>query len=258
MAFRSASSLNFTPRLVATIDGPPDSGKTHQLLTMPRPLFVFNLDFGLEGLIDSGKFDLDGVEVADYRLDKGMLTKGHAQAAMQKVVKEFVRDYRSILGKYKQRVSIGVDTATEFWQSFRIADLGKLEQVPPMRYTRVNRLFSDLWNEIYQTPHNLLLLHHLKDKYETKVTDDGKEVSVKVPGVERDGYKKLGGIMQVTLRSYAKRKDGKPSTFGFRVVKCRQRSSIEGDTFENDFASFAHLGMSVYPDTDPEDWGMED
>jgi hypothetical protein len=259
MAFRSAASFKYPPRLVVSSDGGPDSGKTHFMLTAPRPLFILNVDYGLEGVMDSSRFNLDRVEVADYRLDKAMLTSKMAQAAMARVAQQFVADYRSLLATHKQRITIGLDTATEFWEIFRLADLGKLEQVPPMRYTRVNRLFKDLINEVYRTPHNLVLLHHTKDKYESRLTDEGKEVSVRVPGeIERMGFKGVEAAMQVVLAATRIKKPGKSPKYGFEVAKCRQRPAVEGERFEGQFATFASLATSVYPDTDEDDWGGDD
>lgn len=257
MAFRSFSSHVSRPRLVVSIDGKPFTGKTHFMLTMPPPMRIFSIDCGLEGVVedmrDAGA-DFAQAMFEDYSLGKPPLSSKAAIDHAREVVKKFHAAFREIL-RERARMSIGLDTGSEFWQLYRLADLGKLEQVPPMRYVRVNRLYRDLLNEIYSTPHNLVLVHRQKDRYDTRVLDtpEGpREVSVRVPGeVDRDGFKEIDGIVQVVVESY---RHG--TTFGFRVTKCRARSLLMGQTYEGEFATFKHLALDIFPNTNPEDWGM--
>jgi hypothetical protein len=260
MMFVSTRDLPKRHRLVVSIDGMPFTGKTHFLCTAPRPTYIFNLDYGLEGVVESledSGVDLDGIHFEDYSLSRPPLTSSAAIDHAKEVAHAFAKSYRELLKK-RDRVTIGLDTCSEFWRQFRLADLGKLAQVPPMRYVKVNGIFRDLLNEVYHTPHNLVLIHRQKDRYDSRVveSDEGpKEVSVRVPGeVERDGFKEMDGIVQVTLQAYAIHRPGKRTTMGFRVGKCRQRLSLSGKTYENDLASFMALALDVFPASTPEEW----
>lgn len=258
MAFRSALSMTFPPRLVVGVEGPPFTGKTHFIFTAPRPLKIFNLDYGLEGMMDQfrrkdGPITLRGVEIADYSLSKAALTSNIAQEQARAVVREFRADYKAVL-KEKTRHTFAHDTSSEFWKIFRFADLGKLKQVPPLRYDRVNMIWADLMNEIYHTPHNLILVHRVKDKYVEEVID-GVKVSNRVPGeTEREAFKNVEYIVQVFIRTWRRDRKGKSPLFGFTVTKCRQRASVVGEVFEGEFATFPMLAMSVFPKSAPEEW----
>jgi hypothetical protein len=147
------------------------------------------------------------------------------------------------------------DTSSEFWKYFRFADLGKLKQVPPMRYDRVNMLWTDLHNEVYHTPHNLILIHRVKDKYEETVTSAGEKVSTRVSGqTERDAFKNVEYMVQVFIRTWRTDRKGKPPVFGFTVTKCRQRASVVGSSYEGEFATFPNLAADIFPKTSPEEW----
>lgn len=262
MTFRPATKLRARRRLIVSIDGPPMSGKTHFALTAPRPIRVFNVDYGIEGVVDDmigSGWDMEGVEVEDFALSKAPLTSKGATDAARSLIQQFRASWKETLQR-KERTSIVLDTGSEFWQLFRLADLGKLEQVPPMRYTKVNRLFRDLLNEVHHTPHSMILIHRVKDRYDTKVieTDEGqKEVSVRVPGeTERDGFKEMDYIVQVSLTSYRK-VDGKGrATMGFKVEKCRQRATLVGSRYEGELATFTTLALDVFPQSEPEEWGQ--
>lgn len=243
-------------RLILSLDGKPFTGKTHFMLTAPRPLKVFNIDFGLEGVVegmaDAG-WDFDGVEVEDYTLEKAPVTNAHAIESARQLIAKFRASWASTL-KRTERQTIGLDTGSEFWQLFRLAALGKLEQVPPMRYVQVNRIFRDLLNQVYQTPHSLVIVHRVKDRYDTKITDEGKEVSSRVPGeVERDGFKEIDGIVQVSLDTW-RTPTKRGATYGLTVGKCRQRPSLSGTSYQGDLATFSSLALDVFPDSAPSDW----
>ena len=259
MAFQSADSMRFPPRLVVGVEGPTFTGKTHFLFTATRPLKVFNLDYGLEGMMEQFRkpksgISLDGVEIANYSLNRAALTTQLAQDKARSVVQEFVRDFRAALA-VKTRTTLAEDTSSDFWKYFRFADLGKLKQVPPMRYDRVNMLWADLHNEVYHSPHNLILIHRVKDKYREEVVD-GVKVSNKIAGeTERDAFKNVEYLVQVFIRTWRRdRGKGKPPVFGFTVTKCRHRASVVGEEFEGEFATFPMLATSVFPKTEIEDW----
>lgn len=249
-------------RLVVSIDGAPFTGKTHLMLTLPPPACIFSIDRGLEGVVEDMEgegYDFRGFEFEDFSLDRPPLSSRLAVDHAKRTAQAFVTSFRQVL-KRKERTSLGIDTGSEFWQLFRLGDLGKLEQVPPMRYVRVNRLFRDILNEVLDTPHNLVIIHREKDRYDTRLieTDTGvKEVSVRVPGeVDRDGFKEIDGIVQVVVRGLRDGKRKGTAGMGFTVRKCRQRASLVGKQYWGPEATFPMLALDVFPQSEPEEWGL--
>lgn len=255
--FTPIRSLPSRHRLVLSLDGPPDSGKTHFMMTAPRPLKISNIDFGIEGVrenMEEAGWDFTDVSLEDFSLEKAPLTSSHAIDRARNVVARFKTGYMEGM-KEKRRTTFGIDTCSEFWQLFRLAALGKLEQVPPMRYVQVNRVFRDLLNQVLMTHHSLVLIHRTKDKYETKVTESGQEVSSKVNGeTERDGFKEIDGIVQVVLNTQRRTTKKGAAQYGFTVGKCRQRPSLTRQEYWGDMATFQALALDVFPDSKPKDW----
>jgi hypothetical protein len=255
------SAITRHRRLIASIDGMPFTGKTHFMLTMPPPAVVFSIDAGLEGVVEDMEgegWDFSDFEVEDYS-DKPPLTSAKMHLYAKDTIARFRQSWREVLNR-KTRTSIGIDTGSEFWQLFRLADLGKLEQVPPMRYTKVNRLWRAMLNEIANTPHNFVIIHREKDRYDSRIidSDDGpKEVSVRVPNeTVRDGFKEIDGIVQVVIQSTRRERRNGSVEMGFTVRKCRQRARLMGQTYRGPLATFATLALDVFPASEPEEWGL--
>lgn len=259
MAFVAASSIRFPHRMVVSIDGEEKTGKTHFMLTAPPPVYVLNVDYGLEGLVNE-TFAGKEIHVADYRLQKGPFGSKATQKRCIELVRQFTEDYRQLINE-KRRVSIGWDTASELWQVFRFADFGRLAQVLPNRYNKVNTLWADLLNEIYKSRHNLILIHRMTDKYGPK----RDEPSVSVPVLDangnvvriREGHKRMASIVQVVIRTHRREKAKGGVVMGFTVRECRQRPALTGRAYEGDLATFGHLALDVFPSSEPSTWGME-
>lgn len=242
-------------RLVVAVDGLDKGGKTNFLLTAPGPIAYQNFDDGEEGVIE--KFQTQKtIWRADYPI---IVKKDQDPAAIMKAVEpiydRFVTDYQLGLNAIQQGAlrTIGVDTASEWWEVLRLARFGKLTQVMPHHYTALNTEYRNLIRGIYQTSGNLVLLHKLKAEWkDNPATGKGS----KTGGYERAGFSDTGFLVQVNVlawRDQVADEKGKRH-FHITVQNCRQNPNIAGLDLVDEMATFPWLGVHVFPDSSLEDW----
>jgi len=201
-------------RMIVSVEGREGTGKTHWSLSAPDPIAYFNFDVGLEGV--DQKFTGRDIWVLNFPAAPTVNGKDEAVAVRDK----FLAAYNSVLGKVS---TIVVDTASEAWEIFRLAEFGKLTQVRPHHYAAVNLQFKRLWRLAYETPgQNLIMVHKLKPVYmgESRTGD-----------YERAGYSDAGYDAQVVVwlfKESERDEDGKMQTrFGLVVTKCRLNPTLE-------------------------------
>lgn len=250
-------------RLIVAVDGLEKEGKTNFSLTAPGPLAYQSIDIGDEGVVE--KFQTEKkIYKADYAmppLQKGVSPE-QQMALMLPVWERFLEDFRLAVTKVKtgQVRTIIWDTASEVWEMMRVARLGKLTQVMPHNYVALNAEFRGLIREIYDSSANMVLLHKLKAEWkDNPATGKGN----KTGGYERAGFADTGFLVQINVTAW-RAKD--PETglrtgpFHITVRDCRQNPATAeqggpvGLDLEDQMASFAWLGVNVYPDTTLEDW----
>ena len=218
-------------RLILSLEGLEKQGKTHLSLTAPKPLLIFNLDIGLEGVLEKFKDqEIFTYESGEY----------DTQAEAEKAWNGFKSVFLASLKDPDLRTVV-IDTATEAWEVIRMARLGKLTQVQPYHYGPVNAEFRLLLKRAYDSNKNLILVHKMKPLY---INDkrSGK--------YERAGFNDTGFLVQASVRVY-RDEDGE---FCCEVRDCRQNAELAGEELEGPMCTFPWLGMSVYPDSGLEDW----
>lgn len=240
-------------RLVVSVEGREKDGKTSFALSAPDPIAIFNLDTGLEGVIEKVAGDKTLMECeVDYR----DAINPNEWIKMWELMKK--NYYNAINSNVR---TIIMDTASEMWELVRLARFGKLTQVMPHNYGPVNTEFRDMIRAIYKTDKNLILLHKLKDEY---INDK------KTGKFERAGFKDVVYQVQINIRVWRKPdEDEEPrkgrkvmltdniahtGNFGFTIIDCRMDASLAGMEIQEPMNTFAMLGQVVYPDTNPEDW----
>lgn len=247
--FKSATK-GMRRRLVICTEALEKKGKTHFGLTMPGPIALFDMDRGLEGVVD--KFvDQKQILVADYR---GMVQRaGDMKALYEARWKKFNEDYERALDAPLDKVrSVLLDTGTELWEYARLGVLGKLTQVPPLFYPEVNSQFRKIVDLALDHDKNVLITHKMKKEYTRRGDDDKGNWTGKY---ERAGFGEMGNLVQVILRHgrYKGAEDGN-GDFYVDVVECRQNPDIVGDRYEGEMCTFPMLATMVLPNTNLEDW----
>lgn len=184
-------------------------------LTSPcRPVALINFDRRLEALDWSL---IDPTDIMVMELDSGVDLSNRTDDEYEKAWQRFVTVYKAALEHAK---TVIVDTGTEAWELCRLAFLGRLAQVPPVKYGIPNAAFRQLVREAERRPDvSLILIHKLKAEY---INDrrTGEYVM--------SGFHDIPYMVQVNL--HMERRDGK---FGFVIPQggCTFNTRVEGMEF---------------------------
>jgi len=269
-----AAQLGRKKRLFISMEGAPATGKTDFLKRCPPPQVCIDFDRGMEGVAE---YDIWGNEIVHKFIDMPDLDIGGilpTQAELQ-IARNSYTEFKDLMHKtFVALDSIGGGTlsietggaAYAIAQIARFGQLGKIGEVPigawdPMK-AEFERIFLEYSN---YAGVNLLVTHRQGSKY-------GGMVGEK----DLKGYKEMAHLAQVHLwfqKVYRRNavgvvqrnaKGGEEFDLVRKVVKCRQRLSLEGAEFpvvflddemqESVGGDFETIAAAVFPETSREDW----
>jgi hypothetical protein len=237
------------PRLILSIEGLDKSGKSRLAFTAPGPLGYLEFDIGAEGVIE--QFQDEKVILApkayETRFDEG---KQKTDATNEYA--RFERDYKNSIAGLRSTI---IDTASETWELLRLARLGKLTQVLPVKYTEVNSEYRDLIRFAFENDSNLILLHKVKETWKNGA--DGK--GTKTGEFERAGFSETGYLVQMNVRCWREEMTDEmraAGDLGFRcqILNSRHNASIAGEILCNEQITFQTLAMMAMPTVDISNW----
>jgi hypothetical protein len=234
--------------ILASVEGLYKTGKSEFGLTMPKPLFVLNLNFGLTGIVE--KHVEKGEEI--YALNLQIpLTKDLPGQQFTLLANEAATCWKNAVLTLREALtdqsvkSIFIDTGSELWDLLRLARLGKLTQVLPVQYTAVNAEFRQLLQVFLTSGKNILLSHKVKPEY---VNDQ------KTNRMERAGFGDIGYDVQVELRSERDAKRSGDDQFGLTFLDCRANKDLKGKLLTGHNCTFLNIVREIYPDIPEAHW----
>ena len=229
-------------RIILSAEAREKRGKSNLALTAPAPHAIFDFDTGLEGVLE--KFSrTKEIYIGDYRRDKGLIL---SQAEWQAQWSKFKKEYVAALSNPAIR-TVTIDTATEAWETLRLAKFGKLSQVMPNQYGPANDEYREIVRVAFGSDKNLILLHKMKEEY---VASKANPAIANWTGeYVRAGFKDSPYLVQMNL-FLDRTKDG----FLCRILDCRQSPVLAGMEIYNDDITFPNIATLVFPDTSEEDW----
>lgn len=233
--WQNLSTPKFPPRMIVSTQARDKSGKTHFGLTQPGPIAFLNLDRGHEGVVD--KF---------IRAGKKITMKNFTTDPMRKLTEtQWDQLWMDLRASYVFAVSSGhfrsvfVDTGSAMWEALRMAEFGKLTQVPPLRYQEVNAQFEALLSIAYNYPVNVVLSHRMKQQYENDAAGRGQ----KTGRWEPTGYKDMRYVVQVNIEQAW---DVTKNVPAMRIDNCRHNGYLNGAILDGDMCNFPTLGMLIH------------
>lgn len=243
------------PRLIMTLQAKWKRGKTHFSLTAPKPLVYYNIDDGLEGVIQ--KFPQYQDDILVYELPGPDRLQEDGQGEAEEVWEKFEQSFVDSI-RCPDVKTIVVDTGTELWEILRLARFGSLSKIrgfskeaAKFAYTPVNREFRGFLRLITKVPDkNLILTHKMKPMYiDDKRTRD----------YERAGFGDVEFIAQavVELDRTDPTEDDPNTTFFLKVLDSRHNPSANGLVLSGEMCNFPMLASMIVEGTTPLDWGME-
>jgi hypothetical protein len=246
-------------RLICSVSGMDKTGKTHFALGAPAPIAFFNLNIGLEGVIQKfdsqiGVFDLEmpeelGSHSLEKKSDKDKVVIDMKNQAINEIHK-FEGAWVAALKSPDVR-TIVIDTNTELWGLYRIAEFGKTNQIPGHLYNYLNSKYKRRLSDVFKTDKNLILTHSMREIYE------GKEATGEWTP---DRQKNIPGLVQVNLIAERCKEKSKASIPGqpnppFKIIveNSRVNPDLLNSEFEGVMCTFPMVAAMVMG-TSPDAW----
>jgi hypothetical protein len=234
--------------LFISVEGLQKCGKTEFGLSLPDPLYVLNLNHGLEGVIEKHVKKGRELYVESIQIPLTKELPGQAFTLLSTAATE---QWRKAILSLQEALreptikSIFIDTGSELWDLLRIARLGKLTQVMPVQYAAVNAEFRQLNQLLLCSGKKVVMSHKVKPEY---VNDQ------KTNRFERAGFGEVGFDVQVELRCERDVKKDGDDQFAVSFMDCRANKDLKGQSLRGKDATFLNIAKMIYPDTTDADW----
>lgn len=240
-------------RLMIGSDGWPNTGKTEFGWSLPEPIMTIVLDRGYEAALDNPTPpETRGKDIA-VRVIQAPLASQASQGEYLKYWKDFYAVYTTALSNADVR-SVIIDGDSDSWELQRLAEFGRLEQVPPHRYASVNAARRAMYARAWDSGKVVLFTNKLKEGYESKVDKDGKEVRTKTGKEERQGFSDQEYLFQIQLRHLYDEEQG---IWGVRIEMCKANTQLKGLELWGEECNFKSLVQNVYPQYSLQEWGYK-
>lgn len=257
--FVSAQKLRGPRRLMLGIDGPPDSGKTEFAWSAPGPIVHLGIDRGHEGALDNP------APPPARREDIGFFIVKTPVALLKQ--ERYVEMWQAYLTKLKEAVvipearTVVIDGDSDSWELQRLAEFGKLTQVPSIMYTAVNNTRRMLYSRLFDTGKNIIATSKVKKTYADVLNADGTVALMNNGeakrawdgGYESQGFNDQGYVWQIRLMMVY---DEEAKEFTATITKCKQNKDLEGFVLRGAECNFSGLVQTVFPDVPLSEWGL--
>lgn len=267
--FLPPDKLRKQRRMMIGTDGLPDSGKTEFAISAPGPGILIALDRGFDGMLDNpnppptrrGDFAFKSISVP---------------LATQAAQPEYLSYWKSFYGEFKKALdnadarTIVLDGDSDSWELQRLAEFGRLTQIPAIMYTSVNAARRAMIARAWDAGKIVIATNKVKNVYEDKIDaagkpvlqNDGKNVRIKSEDLERQGFSDQDYLWQIQIRHLYRPaafnpilKKSIPQQWGLRIMKCKANKELEGQELWGSDCCFASLMQFVYPHVELSEWG---
>lgn len=247
-------------RLMLGSDGPANTGKTEFALTAPGPGIVICLDRGFDAMLDNPNPPPTRRNDYAFKVVNAPLALGADKATYLEYWQSFRADVYKAIALPESR-TIVIDGDSDSWELQRLAEFGKLTQIPSIMYTGVNTARRLFYSRLHDSGKIIIATNKVKKAYRDKVKDDGTtEMREGKPVREWDGatYDRQGFedqeyLWQVQLRHLY---DEEKHEWGIRIIRAKANKDVEGEELWGDDCTFSSLVEVVYPHIPRAAWGF--
>jgi hypothetical protein len=237
--------------LIAT-EGLPNTGKTEFAVSAPGPGIVLCLDRGFDAMLDNPNPPKTRRDDFAFKVIPVPLATQAAQPEYLQYWRDFYAEYKKALANPDARTVV-LDGDSDSWELQRLAEFGKLTQVPAIMYANVNASRRAMIARAFDSGKIVISTNKVKDGYESKMSGDQKEVRVKTGKLERQGFADQDYLYQLQLRHLFDEQKGR---FGIRILRCKSDTTVQGLELWGDECNFESLVQAVYPNVPLADWGF--
>lgn len=268
-------------RLMIGTDGLTNTGKTEFILSAPGPKVLLPLDSSYDSTLRNPNPPA-ARDTSDLGID------GTLKVPMQGTVKQV--DYVAYFNKYRERLytilgtegirTVGIDGDSDSWELQVLAEFGKISQIPPMAYPMVDGARRAMIKRCWESGKIIIATNKIKGLYEDVLNDDGtikldssgRAVQKKADGkYKRQGFRDQDYMWQIQIRHMRRTTEPKvvmmgprkgqvlspgKVEYGILLMKCKSNPLLEGSELWGDQCNFRGLVEFIYPNVDPEEWGL--
>ena len=251
------------------LDGKPSEGKTELALSAPGVIAAVTVDRGHLGLMLNPKPPATRCKDVVWRvIDPPMPT-----AAVQNEFSTYwamIRESMYNAAKMPEIRTVLADGDSDTWEIQRMAEFGKLSQVPSHLYTAVNAARRAYYAKLTDFGKFLIFTSKMTKEYRPvyrpdgtpELDNQGKPVRRWTGNWERKGFDDIDYSLQLSLNCF--RVDAKydadgnlleAGEFAARLELCKSNRSLEGTEFVGADCNFQSILPYCYPHVKLADWG---
>lgn len=257
------------PGILISTEGETNTGKTEFAMSCPGPGILLAVDRGYDACLDNP--DPPPSRRLDFMFKEFAISANTQAADHVTLWKDFYAQYIKALNNLDARTVV-IDGDSDTWELQRLAEFGKLQQIPSIMYVAVNAARRVMINRAYDSGKIVVATNKLKPEWSTKkdeagnvVLKDGKEVRENSGKLVKQGFDDDNYLWSIQLRHLYSpprfnSKTGKeiPQQWGIRILKCKANPGLIGNELWGDSANFAGLIQLAYPNVELSAWGIEE
>ena len=240
------------------MDGLPDTGKTEFAHSAPGPGMIIVLDRGLDGMLDNPNPPESRSPDFAYRVISTPLDTQGSKNLYLEYWSSFYKDYRAML-ENPDCVTAVIDGDSDSWELQRLAEFGRLTQIPAIMYTSVNAARRVMYARAWDSGKIIIATNKVKREYRDVIDPttgkpkekDGRVIREITDELERQGFGDQEYLWTMQLRTFVR--DGQ---YGIRIMKCKPNRDLIGLELVGEDCNFGSLVQVVYPDVPMENWGF--
>lgn len=247
-------------RLLIGTEGASDTGKSEFAASAPGPGISLCLDRGYEAMLDNKTPPPTRNPNFAYVPIHIPLATSVAQPVFLDYWKSFYAQYSKALANKDARTVV-LDGDSDSWELQRLAEFGKLSQVPPILYQTVNAARRAMIAKAYDSGKIIIATNKLKKHYvqvhdaQGKPVADGQGKPIREwdgSTYDRQGFDDQDYLWQVQLKHLY---DEKKKQWGIRILKCKADKDLAGLELWKEECNFQTLVQVIYPNVPLSEWG---
>ncbi len=261
------------PLMIGT-EGPSNSGKSEFILSCPDPGALVCIDRGIDGCFDNPTPPTS--RRPDWAFSV-VAVPPNTSAAQPEYVKYFtdIRNQLYAAASNPDCLTVGLDCHNDFWELHRLASLGKLTGVMPLRYTQPYAEHRAILSKLWDSGKIIIGTNKVRDEYEDVIDAstglpqkeaDGTNKRRKTGNYVRQGFPDQDYLWQIQIQHLyqdgavikAGPRAGHTTSpeWGIRILKCKPRPELKGQELWGGKCNFQGLVELVYPQVPPEEFGL--
>lgn len=251
-------------RLMVSLEGPTNSGKSEFAHSAPGPGIFVAQDRGLDAILDNPNPPPTRQPDFFHDVVPAPLAEGSTHDQYKAAWSDYRDNHVYKALKIPDCRTVILDGDSDSWETQRLAAFGKLTQIPSILYTGVNAARRLFISRLYDSGKIIISTNKVKKLYKpvynadgTPKLNDGKQVR-EWDGVsyERQGFEDHDYLWQVQLRMIQdKTRTDAQGKWGALILKAKANPSMEGYVLWGEECNMQTMVQIVYPNVPLQEWG---